>query len=429
MIGDSQAGAISETPAAALTPQDVQHNMRVLIAVDAIFTTGAADLSLAMVPLWVFLGASSSRIGSIQALTILGLAGILLSPFLSVRFRYKKWYLFVAHLPYIGTWGVMGIVLLLSHRLGLSNSWLLAFLTAMFGLNAFFGGFVGLPKQEYTVACLPMSYLGRFSAYSQGIGSVSSIASTSAGYWILNVIVKPLAWGYLYVMAWFFCQLGFVVSLFGRERPTLAEETPRPWLRDMIREAWRDKPFLKLMLANAAFQIVLWPLVTIYVANYGYSELGMAPKAAAVLMMITNVSKIALSGPVGHLTDRLHPTRVLPYWPLAVFLSILPVVILKSPTGVYIGTAIGAVYIIGQASAFLALIYGLPRPENRSGHYTIQMIQSYVSLSIGPLIVGRLCDMLSFRTTFLLIACISLALCPLTRYLLSPIRAESDGRA
>lgn len=421
--------ASAKSDHACLTPEDIQHNMRVIIALDAIFTTGVADLSMAMTPLWVFLGASSTRIGFINSLGILGLFGIIVSPFISVRFKYKKWYLFVAHLPYIGTWGIMGVILLLSKKLGFSDPWLLITLTAMMGANAFFGGFVGLPHQEYTAACIPMTHRGRYCAYSQGIGSVASIGSTAAGYWILALVIKPLAWGYLYLMAWFFCQAGYVMALFGRERPSPVENAPRPWSRDMIRAAWDDKPFLKLLLAYAAFQTLLFPLVNIYIANYGYKELQMEPKLAAVLMMIMNIARIVFSGPVGHLTDKLHPKRVLPYWPLAVFLSVVPVLVLKNALGVYISTAIGAVYMIGQSAAFLALIYGLPKPENRAGHYTIQMMANYICMSVGPLLTGALCDILSFRLTFMLLACVSLVLVPVTKHLLADISADSQDYA
>ncbi|MHB9071278.1 MAG: MFS transporter [Sedimentisphaerales bacterium] len=399
--------------------------MKVIIALDAIFTTGAADLVLASTPLWVFLGASSTQIGFINSLTIMSLVGLFLSPFISVRFKYKKWYLFLAHLPYIGTWGVMGLVLLLSRKLGLSDTWLLSFLTTMMGANAFFGGFVSLPHQEYTAACIPMSHRGRFAAYSQGFGSISAIASTAAGYWILAVVVKPFAWGFLYLMAWFLCQGGYVMAIFGRERPTPIEKAPRPWSREMFRAFWQDKPFVRIVIVNSAFQILLWPAVNIFIGNYGYKELGMAPKLAAVLMMITNIARIAFAGPIGHLTDKLHPKRILPYWPLVLFLAMLPVLIMRNALGVYISTAIGAVFMIGQYSAFLALIYGLPKPENRAGHYTIGMIQGGICQSIGPLIVGMLCDVLSFRVTFILIACASLALFPITKRLLSDISEDS----
>ena len=103
--------------------------------------------------------------------------------------------------------------------------------------------------------------------------------------------------------------------------------------------------------------------------------------------------------------------------------------ILKNALGVYISTAIGAVYTIGSGCAFLALIYGLPKPENRSGHYTIQMITNYISMSVGPLLIGTLCDALSFRATFALLACASLALCPITKYLLADISADARDYA
>ncbi|MBI2843951.1 MAG: hypothetical protein HYX78_11180 [Armatimonadetes bacterium] len=423
--GDTVAEASHRT----LSDADIRHNMKVIIMLDAIFTTGVADLVMATTPLWVLLGASSTRIGFINSLSILALVGVFLSPFISVRFRFKKWYLFFIHVPYIGTWGIMGLALVFARHFDLSNAWLLAFLTAMTGANFFTGGFVTLPHQEYTAACIPMSHRGRYSAYSQGIGSLTSIGSTMLGGWILLRVAKPMAFGYLYLLTWFFCQAGYVMALFGRERPTPVENAPRPWSRGMLVAVWQDKPFLKLMLVNAGFMILFWPIINVYIGNYGYKELKMAPALAAVLMMITSAARIATSGPIGHLTDRLHPKRILPYWPLVAFLSIVPVLILRNEIGVFISTAIGAVFFIGQGCAFLALIYGLPRPEDRAGHYTFQLIQSYVSGSIGPLLMGRLCDVLSFQVTFAIIAIAALVMCPITRYLLSGISAKAQDYA
>ncbi|MBI2842156.1 MAG: MFS transporter [Armatimonadetes bacterium] len=409
-----------------ISDADIRHNMKVIIMLDAIFTTGVADLTMASTPLWVLLGASSTRIGFINSLTILALIGVFFAPFISVRFRYKKWYLFVSHIPYIGAWGVMGLALGLSTHFNLSDSWLLGFLTLMTGVNWFFGGFVSLPHQEYVAACIPMSHRGRYSAYSQGVGSVTSMGSTAVGGWVLLQFVKPMAFGYLYLMAWFFCQLGYVMALFGRERPTPIEHAPRPWSKNMLKAVWQDKPFIKLMVINSSILIFLWPVVNVYIANYGYKELKMAPALAAVLMMITSIARIVTSGPIGKITDKLHPKRMLPFWPLVAVLSIVPVLVLHNQIGVYMSTAIGAVFVIGQSAAFLALIYGLPKPENRSGHYTVQMIQNYVSVSLGPLLIGWLCDVLSFRVTFAVVAVVAIALCPMIKHLLSGM--SSDAR-
>lgn len=402
-----------------LSSDDIRHNMKVIIMLDAIFTTGVADLAMATTPLWVILGASSTKIGFINSLPILALIGVFLSPFISVRFKYKKWYLFTSHVPYIGAWGIMGLVLALSKHLELTDVWLLGFLTLMTGVNWFFGGFVTLPHQEYTAACIPMSHRGRYSAYSQGVGSLTSIGSTLIGGWVLLRFAKPMAFGYLYIMAWFFCQAGYVMALFGRERPTPIENAPKPWSKGMLKAVWQDKPFLKLMAINASVMIFLWPVVNVFVANYGYKELKMETALAAVLLGITSVARIVTSGPIGHITDKLHPKRMLSFWPLVACLSIVPVLVIPSHIGVYISTAIGAVFVIGQGTAFLALIYGLPKPENRSGHYTFQMIQQYVSVSIGPLIIGRLCDLLSFRVTFAVVAVIALVMSLVIKYLVS----------
>jgi len=152
----------------------------------------------------------------------------------------------------------------------------------------------------------------------------------------------------------------------------------------------------------------------------------MIPAVASVLMMITNVMRILTAGPVGLLTDKWHPKRILPLWPLAMFVALMPLVILRNALGVYLSTAISAVFMLGQGAAFLALIYGLPKPENRSGHYTLQMLQGYVSGSVGPLVVGSLCDALGFMGTFVLIAILALVLSQVTRWLLSDISSDPN---
>jgi hypothetical protein len=210
--------------------------------------------------------------GSLGGLSLLG---VLISPLISVHFRFKKIYLFVVHLPYIACWGIIGIVLVSSGKLGVSNAWLLMFVTVMQAVNNILGGFVMLPHQEYTAACIPMHYRGRYSAWSQGIGSISSIGSTLLGGWILYVVTKPMAFGYLFIMAWFFCQLGYVMALFARERPTPIENAPKPWTRGMFTALWRDRPFVKLMIANALYTIFFWPFFTFFINSYGFKELGM----------------------------------------------------------------------------------------------------------------------------------------------------------
>ena len=88
-------------------------------------------------------------------------------------------------------------------------------------------------------------------------------------------MIKPLAWGYLYLMAWFFCQAGYVLALLGRA-PDPIENAPRPWSREMMRALGTTQAVPESDCRECPFQILFWPFVNIYVANYGYKDLQMA---------------------------------------------------------------------------------------------------------------------------------------------------------
>ena len=101
---------------------DIRHNMIRIIMLESIFAMGAADLAVVITPIWEFLGASNTLIGFANSLAMTGIIGTFVSPWISVRFRFKKWYLFASHLPYIGMWGIMGLVILFSKQLGMSSA-------------------------------------------------------------------------------------------------------------------------------------------------------------------------------------------------------------------------------------------------------------------------------------------------------------------
>lgn len=119
------------------------------------------------------------------------------------------------------------------------------FIVAMSAVSGFSVGFVTLPHQEYVAACVPMKYRGRLAGYGWSIGSGLAIISNTLAGWILLRLAKPEAYGYLYVMTWLFCQMGFVLALFGKERPTPVEKSPKPWSKAMIKAAifWKKWKF------------------------------------------------------------------------------------------------------------------------------------------------------------------------------------------
>lgn len=181
-----------------LSKEDVEHNIRVNVLVAAVFQIGAADMALASGPLLVYLAASNSLIGFISGLGWMSLIGVFLSPFISRMCHRKKWYMFWAHVPYIGAWGVIGLLVVLSQQLGVSNPTLLFWFTVLSAANLFFAGFVTLPSQEFLAACIPMSHRGRYTGYSMSVGAVGSLISVSIGGVLLHCLTKPMSFGWLY---------------------------------------------------------------------------------------------------------------------------------------------------------------------------------------------------------------------------------------
>ena len=97
------------------------------------------------------------------------------------------------------------------------------------------------------------------------------------------------------------------------------------------------------------------------------------------------------------------------------FLAFLPPIFLRNAYGVYLSAALFIIYYLGSATAWNPILYGLPSPENRAGHFTIQLLAYNTVSSIGALLAGFLCDSLSYRTVFILGAAISLALYPVVK--------------
>ncbi|MCL4552808.1 MAG: MFS transporter [Candidatus Marsarchaeota archaeon] len=406
-----------------LSEADIKHNVKVNILLDSIFITGAADLALAAGPLYVFLKASDTLIGLMGSLTIMSLIGSFLSPFITRRFVYKKWYLFVSHVPYIGAWGMIGIALVLSKQLGLSNSWLLSFVFIMNAANMFFAGFVTLPHSEYIAACIPMKYRARYTGYSTSIGSIGSIVSSAVAGLILLHFAKPTAFGYLYMFTWIVCTGGYAVALLGRERPTPVEKSPLPWSKNMLKAFWDDKKYVRLLVFNALFFTLIMPVFT-FVPIYGYRRLHMIPATAATIAIVQMVVRIAIGPPIGHYTDKIGPKRVLPYWMFVAVLALVAPLLLRNSYGVYLSSALIATCFSGVFASFLALQSGLPSPENRAGHFTIAIFLRNAGDAVGMVLAGALCDLLGYTTVFGVSAIVALALFFVARRLLSTLSGD-----
>ncbi len=78
--------------------------------------------------------------------------------------------------------------------------------------------------------------------------------------------------------------------------------------------------------------------------------------------------------------------------------------------GVYVGAGIAALSMAGAASAFNPLIFGTPKPENRSGHFSCQIILRNLLGGSSPVLVGFLIDRISFESVFLVWIALALIL-------------------
>lgn len=410
-----------------LTRDDIRHNMRCCIALDAVWTTGWQDFQVALGPLLVYLGASNTEIGSVLGLTVLTLFGYFLSPWISRRFVLKKRYFLVVNVPYILPLGLIGLILLVAPRFAWSKHSLLLFVVGMVMTHKVFEGFVGLPAQEYIAACIPMTHRGRYSGLSNSIGSLISIGSTLIGGLILKQLAPPGSFGWLMVLTWVICQGCFVFAALAREKPHRLENAPAPWSRAMLEAAWNDKVWLRLLLASSLFT-ALFGFATTYVPYYAWKTLQMPRESSAWFQITGLVMRTISFGFGGYLVDRLGAKRVLMVTPLATLLALVPPLLLRNEVSIYLSTGIGALTSGVTAIAATVAMFSLPKAENRAGHYTLQLMIQNVANGVGPLLAGVLCDRFDYLPTFALAAFGSLLFIPVYGWAVRPmqeVRSES----
>lgn len=427
-----------------LSNGEIKRNMLSLVLLETTFWTGSADIQLALNPLLVFLGATNFLIGIVNGAMFAGLLGVFLSPWITKRFRYKKWYLFVGNVPYLTALAILGILAVHSVQLGLGNSfsypssgwlskWIIP-LTQSIGLadktillwwavglyytHWLFGGFVTLPCTEYIAACIPMSHRGRLTGYAYSAAGFFAIGAAFAGKWIIDHVSHPAAFGYVLLMGWALMQFGYACSLIAKETPTPVERSPKPYTREMFQAFWQDKPYVKLMVLFFLYNMLLQGSTFNFINVYGLKQLHMALGTAAIMIIVSRISQFLTSTPLGLINDRLSPKRTIPYLFALSALAWMAPVVIPGPPGVYVGIATYTMFTTAITSAQTALVCGLPAPEHRAGHFTIQIVIWYIAMSIGPMIVGRLCDTIGYYPIFVSMILMSIAFFPIAKYML-----------
>ncbi len=419
----------TEPDIAVMPPRTIRRNMTCCVMMDAIWNMGWSDVMMALSPLLVYLNASNALIGVVTGAMFLCIPGVLLSPFITRRFPYKKWYFLTANVPYLFALAAAGIATIISPRAGWSNSTLLTIVAASMIIHWFFGGFVALPHNEYLVACIPSSHRGRLTGLSYSVGSILGIVSTMIGGVILLKLPKPMSFGILFVMAWFIMQSGYVAALFAKEQRTPVEKSPKPWSIEMIKAFWNDKNYVKFTITQLLLTLFLGTAMWQFINIYGLKDLKMAPATSAVMLLVSQVVRIAASTPLGILTDRIGPKRLYPMCMLAAAVVYWPAVLMRNELGVYISIGLSVIFLAGVSTSGSVLSYSLPKPEYRAGHYTILTLFGVVVMSLGPILVGLLADTFSYRGIFMFISGVAVVLFFVLSYLCRTFPATSKEMA
>lgn len=390
-----------------LSARDVRRNFACLVWMGSVFAMGWAEVMVVLQPLLVHYEASNKQIGIVQGVLIATLPGMFLSPWITRRFRFKKLYLFVTDSLYLLPVGIVGATVWAGGIGGNQAMVLFIVLLLMFGQIA--AGFGGLPNQEFFTSCIPMRLRGRLAGVSAGIGGVLGLAATAFAAWVLQVMPKPQAYGALLVLAWFLCQIANSAVLLAREPPTPVDKSPRPWRGEMWRAFWRDRKFLRVALVICLLSPLLAQLA-VFSTVFGFRDLGFKPQMAAWLGMTAAGARLVFSPAGGWLTDAWGARRALMLWTALVGVGFLLLVLFPSTPAVFAAAGIAAVAWSGFSGAMNALTSGIPRPENRAGHFTLLGFCMIAANSAGPLAAGWLFDSVSYREGFAVLGCLTLLL-------------------
>lgn len=405
-----------------LSARMVRRNFACLVWMGSVFAMGWSEVVVVLQPLLVHYGASNTQIGMVQGVLIATLPGMFLSPWITRRFRRKKIYLFVTDSLYLLPVGIVGAVVWAGGAGG--GAAMVGFIVWMMLIGQVAAGFGGLPNQEFFTACIPMRLRGRLAGVSAGLGGLLGLAAGGIAAWVLAVLPKPQAYGALLVLAWFLCQIADSAVLLAKEPPTPVERSPRPWGRDMWRAFFSDRKFLRVALAVCLISPLMGQLA-VFSSVFAFRELGFKAQMAAWLGMTASGARLALSPAAGWLTDSWGARPSLLLWAGLSCVGMALLAIAPGVVTVFAAAAIAAVAGSGFSGAMNALTSGIPRPEDRAGHFTLLGFCMIAANSAGPVIAGALFDALPYRAGFAVLAVVFIVLVGFCHRLLRDLSARS----
>jgi MFS family permease len=378
-------------------PAAARRNFFCLVWVGSVFAMGWSEVSAVLQPLLVHYGASNFQIGLAQGVLVATLPGMFLSPWITRRFRQKKIYLYVTDTLYLLPVGLVGAAV----WAGVSSDGqvMVAVIVALMCAGQVAAGFGGLPNQEFFAACIPMRLRGRLAGVSAGIGGLLGIAGAGIAAWMLGIFPQPQGFGVLLVLAWLLCQIADTAILFAHEPPTPVERSPAPWGRAMWRAFFSDSKFLRVALVVCLASPLLGQLA-VFASVFAFRDLGSGAQMAAWIAMSAAIARLALSPLAGWVTDRWGARNALLFWPLLAAAGFFFLAAFPGIVAVLAASGLAAVAGSGFSGAMNALTCGIPKPENRAGHFTLLGFCMIASNSAAPLAVGWMFDHIAFRAGF-----------------------------
>jgi len=406
-----------------LRPGEECRNFACLVWVGSVFAMGWAEVVAVLQPLLVHYGASNMQIGLVQGVLIATLPGMFLSPWITRRFRHKKIYLYVADTLYLLPVGIVGAAVW--SGVSTDGAAMVAFIVAMMCAGQVAAGFGGLPNQEFFAACIPMRLRGRLAGVSAGIGGLLGMAGAGIAAWVLGVLPAPQGFGALLVLAWVLCQIADTAILFAKEPATPVEQSPAPWGKAMWLAFFRDSKFLRLALVVCLLSPLLGQLA-VFASVFAFRELSFAPQMAAWMAMCTAVCRVALSPAAGWITDRWGARNALLLWPALSAAGFFPLAAVPGTATVLGATALAAVAWSGFSGAMNALTCGIPKPENRAGHFTLLGFCMVATNSAAPVAAGWMFDRLPYRAGFVVLGLAALGAAALGAWLLRDLSSRAS---
>lgn len=307
----------------------------------------------------LYLGASSSEVGFVLAVTTLVNVAQIIIAFLIQRLQNRKWTLVVFVALHRFLWCATGLIPFLFDR----EWWIPAFI--MLYISAFLANtVVGVLWTSLISDIVPAGVRGRYfgirNTFLNALGSLTLFV----GGKILDGNTESKGFMILFIIAFIFAAWNVMMFLFYPDKPF--ERSAETKFMPMVKRPLRDQSFMKASWFLAAWLF----LQTLVVPLYSYVMLDLMNINYSTVSLFTVVQTVAMMGSFyvwGNLNARFSNKRLL-YWTLPIIaasclswglLSIMPVIPVLLLSHALLGVGVGGF----NQLAFNFIIGDTPKSE------------------------------------------------------------------